>query len=343
MTKPSIKLCIDGQSGPHFKMIDVGPKRPTRRCAVAAGKIFMGQETYERVKAGTLPKGEALSLAEVSGIAGAKMASSLLPMCHPLPLDQVSVYCVPEDAHSCIAVYCMAIAFAKTGVEMEALSGVSAALLTIWDLTKGLDPVLRISDTRLLLKTGGKSGRWIHPDGIPDWLEAQLPAKESLAGCKACVLVMSDRAASGHYEDRSGKLLVESLEESGATIGRYEIIPDEAAMISEAIKDICSKDQPDVILASGGTGPGPRDVTPDVLSQVCERMLDGLGEYLRAESQYFTETAWLSRMTAGMIGRTLVIAFPGSPKAVQECWDILSPFLGDAIRRISGQGFGQKG
>lgn len=324
-------------------MIDVGPKRPTHRCAVAVGKISMGQEAYVRVKAGTLPKGDALSLAEISGIAGAKAASSLIPMCHPLPLDQVSIYCVPEDGECCVTVYCMAVAFAKTGVEMEALSGVSAALLTIWDLTKGIDPVLRISDTRLLLKTGGKSGTWIHPEGIPHWLEEQLPAKNSLANRKVCVLVMSDRAASGNYEDRSGKLLVESLEEIGATIGRYQVIPDEAAVIAEVITEICSKDQPDLLLASGGTGPGPRDVTPDVLSKICERMLEGLGDYLRAESQYFTNTAWLSRMTAGMMGSTLIVALPGSPKAVQECWDILHPFLGDALERIAKQGFSQKG
>lgn len=343
MAKHSIKLSIEGGPESRFRMIDVGPKRPTRRCAVAVGKIFMGQEAYARVKAETLPKGDVLSLAEVSGISGAKAASSLIPMCHPLPLDQVSVYCVPDDNEKCVTVYCQAIAFAKTGVEMEALSGVNMALLTIWDLTKGIDPVLQISDIRLLLKTGGKSGVWIHPKGIPDWLESQLPSQRPLSNRKVCVLVMSDRASNGDYEDKSGKILVESLEQAGASIEGYQVIPDEPDKIGEVIKQICNKDQPDLLLASGGTGPGPRDVTPEVLAKICEKMLDGLGDYLRAESQYFTDTAWLSRMTAGMIGQTLIIALPGSPKAVQECWEIIHPFIGDALEKISKQGFSQKG
>lgn len=343
MARHSIKLSIDGGPEPHFRMIDVGPKRPTRRCAIAVGKISMGQEAYARVKSGNLPKGNALSLAEISGISGAKAASSLIPMCHPLPLDQVSVYCVPDDNEKCVTVYCQAIAFAKTGVEMEALSGVNMALLTIWDLTKGIDPVLQISDVHLLLKTGGKSGVWIHPKGLPDWLESQIPSQKSLSNRKVCVLVMSDRASSGDYEDKSGKILAESLEQAGATIGSYQVIPDEFDEIGEAIKEICNKDQPDLLLASGGTGPGPRDVTPDVLGKICDKILDGLGDYLRAESQYFTDTAWLSRMTAGMIGQTLIIALPGSPKAVQECWEILHSFIGDALEKISKQGFSQKG
>jgi cyclic pyranopterin phosphate synthase len=343
VARHSIKLSIDGGPEPHFRMIDVGPKRPTRRCAIAVGKISMGQEAYARVKSGNLPKGNALSLAEISGISGAKAASSLIPMCHPLPLDQVSVYCVPDDNEKCVTVYCQAIAFAKTGVEMEALSGVNMALLTIWDLTKGIDPVLQISDVHLLLKTGGKSGVWIHPKGLPDWLESQIPSQKSLSNRKVCVLVMSDRASSGDYEDKSGKILAESLEQAGATIGSYQVIPDEFDEIGEAIKEICNKDQPDLLLASGGTGPGPRDVTPDVLGKICDKILDGLGDYLRAESQYFTDTAWLSRMTAGMIGQTLIIALPGSPKAVQECWEILHSFIGDALEKISKQGFSQKG
>ena len=95
------------------------------------------------------------------------------------------------------------------------------------------------------------------------------------------------------------------------------------------------------MIASGGTGPGPRDVTPDVLVKISDRMLDGLGDVLRNESLHFTDTAWLSRMTAGMVDSTLVIAFPGSPKAVTECWSILEPFLGDALNKIAKQGFGR--
>ncbi len=325
---------------PHFKMIDVGRKRPTRRRAVAVGTINMGVEAFERVKNGTLPKGDVLALAEAAGITGAKKTPDMIPMCHTLPLDQVTIHCALNDESNSVDVYCQAVAFAKTGVEMEALAGANNALLTIWDLTKGVDPDLEIGAVKLLVKTGGKSGVYTNPNGIPDWLKAQLPDIESLKNKKAAVLVMSDRAARGEYEDKSGPVLKEILEGAGAQLVDQKIIPDDAQTISENIQNICKTHTPDLLIASGGTGPGPRDVTPDVLEKISDRMLDGLGDVMRTESLHFTDTAWLSRMTAAMVGPTLVIAFPGSPKAVKECWDILEPFLGDALNKIAKQGFG---
>ncbi|MDH5723476.1 MAG: bifunctional molybdenum cofactor biosynthesis protein MoaC/MoaB [Alphaproteobacteria bacterium] len=323
----------------HFKMIDVGRKRPTRRRAVAVGTIFMGREAFECVKAGTLPKGDVLALAEAAGINGAKKTPDMIPMCHTLPLDQVTIHCALNEAENSVSVYCQAVAFAKTGVEMEALAGVNNALLTIWDLTKGVDPDLRIGDVTLLVKTGGKSGVWINPNGIPDWLEAQIPDPRSLRGKTAAYIVISDRATKGEYEDKTGPVLQDILQNAGADIADHKVIPDDEKAIADNILSICKKHKPDLLFASGGTGPGPRDVTPEVLEQVSDRMLEGLGDVLRAESIHFTDTAWLSRMSAGMVGATLVIAFPGSPKAVKECWDILEPFLGDALDKIAGQGF----
>lgn len=324
---------------PHFKMIDVGRKRPTRRRAVACGTIYMNGEAFRAVRDGTLPKGNVLALAEAAGIMGAKKTPEMIPMCHTLPLDQVTIHCTLDEQNSSVTVYAQAAAFARTGVEMEALAGVNAALLTIWDLTKGTDPDLSIGDIRLLLKTGGKSGVWVHQDGIPQWLADQLPDPAFLNGKKASILVMSDRAARGEYADESGALLKTLLAEAGADIAALEIIPDDKDAIARTITSLCHSAAPDLLIASGGTGPGPRDVTPDVLAEISDRMLDGLGDVLRTESLHYTDTAWLSRTTAGMVGKTLVIAFPGSPKAVRECWDILSPFLGLALERIKKQGF----
>ncbi len=340
MSKQDNMIEFPTANEPHFKMIDVGRKRPTRRRAVAVGTITMGAEAFEHLKNGTLPKGDVLALAEAAGITGAKKTPELLPMCHTLPLDQVTIHCALNEEDHSVSVYCQAVAFAKTGVEMEALTGASNALLTIWDLTKGVDPDLEIGAVRLLVKTGGKSGVYTNPNGIPDWLAAQLPDGQSLKGKRAAFLVMSDRAASGEYEDKSGPILKALLEGAGADIVDHSVIPDDAETIETHIRSICNAHKPDLLIASGGTGPGPRDVTPDVLEQISDRMLDGLGDVLRTESLHFTDTAWLSRMTAGMVGSTLVIAFPGSPKAVKECWDILEPFLGDALNKIAKQGFG---
>lgn len=323
----------------HFKMIDVGRKRPTRRRAVAVGTITMGQDAFERVKNGTLPKGDVLALAEAAGIMGAKKTPEMIPMCHTLPLDQVTIHCALNETDHSVSVYCQAVAFAKTGVEMEALAGVNNALLTIWDLTKGVDPDLSIGDVSLLIKTGGKSGVYKNPNGLPDWLEAQLPDAQSMKSKKVAILVMSDRASSGEYEDKSGPVLSALATKEGAEISDLMVIPDDQASIEEHIKKIQSNSTPDLLILSGGTGPGPRDVTPEALINVSSRMLDGLGDVLRTESLHFTDTAWLSRMTAGMIGSTLVIAFPGSPNAVKECWDILEPFLGDTLNKIAKQGF----
>lgn len=324
---------------PNFKMIDVGRKRPTRRRAIACGTIRMNKEAFQAVRDGTLPKGNVLALAEAAGITGAKKTPDLIPMCHTLPLDQVTIHCDLDAQDHSITVYAQAAAFAKTGVEMEALAGVNAALLTIWDLTKGTDPNLSIEGVRLLVKTGGKSGIWVNPDGIPQWLEDQLPDTSFLRGKKATILVMSDRASKGEYADQSGVLLKDLLAAVGAEIAAYEVVPDQEEDIAQAITSLCKSGQPDLLIATGGTGPGPRDVTPEVLEKISDRMLEGLGNVLRSESLHYTDTAWLSRMTAGMVGTTLVIAFPGSPKAVKECWEILSPFLGDALEKIQKQGF----
>jgi molybdenum cofactor biosynthesis protein MoaC len=233
-------LKFEVSNNPNFKMIDVGRKRPTRRRAVACGKIKMNREAFEAVRDGTLPKGNVLALAEAAGIMGAKKAPDLIPMCHTLPLDQVTIHCDLNATDHSVTVYAQAAAFAKTGVEMEALAGVNAALLTIWDLTKGTDPNLSIEGVRLLVKTGGKSGNWISSGGIPAWLEDQLPSPQFLEGKKAAVLVMSDRAARGEYADESGACLKELLADAGAEITAYEVVPDHKDNIAQAIVDICN-------------------------------------------------------------------------------------------------------
>ena len=337
----SKKIVEFPETEPAFKMIDVGRKRITRRRAIVGGTITVGPVAFQKIKEKSLPKGDVLALAEIAGITGAKKTPDLIPMCHTLPLDQVTIHCVLREPNA-VDVYCQATAHAKTGVEMEAIMGAQAALATIWDLVKGTEPALTIGDIKLLIKEGGKSGLWINPEGIPDWLEAQLPQAHSMEGIKAALLVMSDRASKGEYEDKSGPVLKELLESAGAKITEYQVIPDEFDAIKTNIMEIQDSAAPDLLILSGGTGPGPRDITPEVVFDVCDRMLHGLGEVLRRESAAFTDTAWLSRMTAGMRGSMLIIAFPGSPKAVKECWEIVAPFLGDALQKIANQGHKQQ-
>jgi cyclic pyranopterin phosphate synthase len=147
----------------RFLMIDVGEKVATRRRAQASGRIHMAPSAFQALERGTNPKGDVLAQAEVAGMLAAKRTADLLPLCHPLPLDQVAVsFQLELDACAVIA-RCEASATARTGVEMEVLSGVCGALLAIYDLCKAVDPVLTISDVHLEVKEGGKSGRWVHP------------------------------------------------------------------------------------------------------------------------------------------------------------------------------------
>lgn len=323
----------------NFSMIDVGGKRKTTRRAVAAGTISLGPNAFVKVRDKSLPKGDCFPMAEIAGVGGAKRCADLLPMCHPLPLDQLLVSFELNHETQSVRVFCEAVAHAKTGVEMEALAGANAALLCIWDLCKGTDPVLRISDLELLTKTGGKSGVWINTGAlIPGWILDRLPSKTSLMNRKIAVLVMSDRVSEGTYEDESGKYLVEALAGEGADVCAYQVIPDDYELIQKTIMNVSEAHDPHIILCSGGTGPGPRDVTPLALADYLNPELPGLGEWLRSESAVYTKTAWLSRMGGGLIGRALVITLPGSLQAVKECFGIFIEGLPKAIMMIEKQG-----
>lgn len=316
-------------------MIDVGRKRETRRRAVACGTIRVGEKVFRMIAEKSLPKGDVLALAEIAGIMGAKKTPELIPMCHVLPIDQVSVHCMPE-APDGVTVYAQVTAHAKTGVEMEALMAVQAALATIWDISKGTEPALEISDVRLLSKEGGKSGLWIHPAGIPAWLEDQLPDRKPLFGVKAAVVVLSDRAAAGIYEDKSGTALKDILERAGAEICDTTVLPDDGEALAVHLNKSIKERAPDVIVTSGGTGLSARDITPETLARVCGRIVPGFGELLRQEGAQITQNAWLSRTVAGLIGETLVIALPGSPKAVAEGMEAVLPLLPHALSMING-------
>ena len=158
----------------QFSMADVAGKAVTRRLAVAGGKIVVGAEAFRLLRDRALPKGDALALAEFAGIHAAKQTPALIPLCHPISLNRVSVHTGLAADDYAVEVYVAAEIDAKTGVEMEALCGLNIALLTIWDLTKPVNAALEISDVRLLYKSGGKRGVWIHPDGLPAAAQAVL-------------------------------------------------------------------------------------------------------------------------------------------------------------------------
>ncbi len=143
------------------RMVDVGGKAQTQRSATAAGRIRMSADTLQAIRDGSGPKGDVLAAARIAGIMAAKKTGELIPLCHPLALDSVHVeFTLGDDA---ITVSATASLTARTGVEMEALTAASIALLTIYDMAKALEKGMVIEELRLIAKTGGKSGDW-HAD-----------------------------------------------------------------------------------------------------------------------------------------------------------------------------------
>ena len=142
----------------NAKMVDVGDKDVTSREAVARGHVSIQPETLRLIKEGSMKKGDVLTIAQLAGIMGAKKTSELIPLCHPLPLDRVDVDLELDEKEGRINITAAAKTTARTGVEMEALTAVSVAALTLYDMCKSVDRGMRIEAVRLVKKSGGRSG-----------------------------------------------------------------------------------------------------------------------------------------------------------------------------------------
>ena len=149
---------IDTQG--NARMVDVSQKPDTERVARATGLIRMQPETLEAIRGNSLAKGDVLTVARIAGVLAAKHTSDLIPLCHPLPLTDVQVVLTPDDAIPGLHCEATARTVGKTGVEMEAITAVAIALVTVYDMAKAIDRGMSISDIRLLEKAGGRSGHW---------------------------------------------------------------------------------------------------------------------------------------------------------------------------------------
>ncbi|WP_407278077.1 cyclic pyranopterin monophosphate synthase MoaC [Aromatoleum evansii] len=157
--KASALTHFDAQGQAH--MVDVGDKSETRRVAVARGSISMKPETFAMVKSGNAKKGDVIGIARIAAIQASKRTSDLIPLCHPIPLTRVAVEFALDEAQSRIDCSVTAETVGRTGVEMEALTAVNVALLTIYDMCKAVDRGMRMDGIQLMEKLGGKSGHWV--------------------------------------------------------------------------------------------------------------------------------------------------------------------------------------
>ncbi|MDH3296850.1 MAG: cyclic pyranopterin monophosphate synthase MoaC [Gemmatimonadota bacterium] len=152
----------------HARMVDVGDKPVSRRRATAEGRIRMERETLLAIRAGGMSKGDVLAVARLAAIGGAKRTADTIPLCHTLPLDSVAVEVELDAELPGIRIRVETSVEARTGVEMEALCGVSAGLLAVYDMCKGMDRGMQIGEIQLVAKQGGRSGVWRRPDDLAD-------------------------------------------------------------------------------------------------------------------------------------------------------------------------------
>jgi molybdenum cofactor biosynthesis protein MoaC len=301
-------------------MKSVTSKTSTLRRATATARVRANPPAISRMQANDLPKKDVLVVARVAGTAAAKKTWDLIPYCHPIPVGSVEIDFEVGEGH--VDVTASVEAVWKTGVEMEALTAASVAALTIYDMLKAVEKDIEIERVRLQVKQGGKSE-----------FTRRIPK-----GFKAAVIVTSDSTHAGNREDRSGKIACEKLRALGITPA-CEVLPDDRERIADRLRSLVA-DGMNLILTTGGTGLGPRDVTVEATRQVIDREIPGVAEAARAYGQERTPYAMLSRGVAGVCGKTVIVNLPGSSRGVEETMNAIFPGILHAYGMLQGEGHG---
>lgn len=306
-------------------MIDVSAKFNSLRYALAEGFLYGGRKTLKRVFDKTVPKGDVVEVARAAGISAAKRCADWITFCHPIPLDWVEVRLEPEKDKIRITAEVRSVW--KTGVEMEAITAVSAALLNAYDMLKPLDDSLSFGDIRVVRKTGGKSD-------FTDTFKTKI---------KTAILVISDSTHAGKRKDKSGPIIQEFLDLKPVKIDFYEVLPDNRDEIAKRLCQLADDEKVRLIFTTGGTGLGPRDVTPEATLSVIDRSVPGIVEAVRDYGKNRTPFAMLSRGEAGVRGNCLIVNLPGSSKGARESLQALFPGLLHIFPMMQGKGHSKSG
>lgn len=303
-------------------MVDITHKSTTLREAVAQAIVKVSsQETIQAITENRVPKGNVFEMAKTAGLFGVKRTSDLIPDCHPLPIEYTGITYEINGLEICIRIEVKTIY--KTGVEVEAMHGASVVALTMYDMLKPIDKRIEIHSIKLLEKHGGKSD-------FKDSFRKDL---------RASVIVCSDTISAGQKEDKAGKAIISKLEKNQVAIEEYKIIPDEKQDIQSTLEAAVSSGL-DMIIYTGGTGLSSRDVTPESLIPLLDREIPGIAEAIRNYGQDRTPFSMLSRCVAGIKGKTLVLALPGSTKGASESMDAIFPSVLHLFRIIGGMRHG---
>ncbi len=300
-------------------MVNITHKNSSLRKAIAQAMIKVGsQDTINAIISRSVPKGDVFEMAKTAGLFAVKKTSDVIPDCHPLPIEFTSVKFEVEALTIQILVEVHTLY--KTGVEVEAMHGASVVALTMYDMLKPIDKNIEIQHIKLLEKQGGKS----------DFNDKHLGL------LTAAVIVCSDSIHAGKKVDLAGKSIIAKLEQCNVQISDYIIIPDEATLIQEKVKFYVEK-KCNMIIFTGGTGLSKRDTTPEALIPMIEKHIPGVEEAIRSYGQQRTPYSMLSRSVAGLIGKSLILALPGSTKGAKESMDAIFPSILHLFNIIDGQ------
>ena len=298
-------------------MKDITHKPDSLRSARATTTIHMPAFCVELLRERKAEKGDALEIARSSGYLAAKKTWELLPLCHPLALQNIDIDY--ELFETSVKIEVEVSLVGSTGVEMEALTASSVVALTLYDMLKphaGTD--LSITDTRLLKKTGGKSHY------------RRLVSANNANQLRAAILVVSPSIAAGKKPNKAGEFLAERLSEAGLHIHDHEVLTADEQAISDHVNN-WAQEGIELIITLGGTGISPDDCTIDAVAPLISRDMPGIMEAARAYGQRRTPFALMSRGVAGFVEQSLLITFPGSQRGAEETLDALLPGLIHAL------------
>ena len=300
----------------NVKMVDVTEKTPSIRRARAEGIIMLRADTINLIQNEAMPKGNVLTAAKIAGIQAAKKTWDMIPMCHQLNLSFVNLEF--ELNREQIMIRSIVKTRESTGVEMEALTAVSIAALTIYDTCKAVDKTMTISVIKLVEKIGGKSDHAIE----------YRP--------RVGIITMSDSISAGKSEDRSGPMLLKGFTDSGCKGDHQKVLPDGSEELIPTI-EAWIQDGVELIITTGGTGLGPRDLTIQMVENNIDSRLPGIEQALHAYGRGKVKTAMLSRLTAGVVKGTIVVCLPGSTGAAKDALKVLIPTIFHSFHMMKGE------
>ncbi|MEX0680318.1 MAG: bifunctional molybdenum cofactor biosynthesis protein MoaC/MoaB [Balneolales bacterium] len=299
-------------------MIDVSHKHHTLRYAKAEGVLVTTPGVIERIRNRNIPKGDLFQVARAAGIQAAKRTPEWIVFCHSLPLDWVDLSFRMDEDNSKIYVVAETRTVWKTGLEMEAVTAVSAALLNMYDILKPLDEKVEIGMIRLVDKSGGKS------DFTDTFTEKP----------RVALLYVSDAVAEGRKTDKTTDIVHTFLEKQGFNIISSEVINEHVENLGEKLTTIVDEKKPHFLFTMGSTGPGARDITPEATLKVIDKEIPGLAEGIREHGRQRTPYAMISRGVCGIRNKTVIINLPGSSRGAQESLNALFPGLEHILKSI---------